>query len=158
MDRVIGWFESHKGLLQAWAEAAIEDPSLFGRSHVLFEAVFDAMPFVRSTWPESTEQQARLRLHLFTLQLEPLPELRGDRGVGASPGRAYRRSGRSLVKRLLPAPVRKAAWVTSALTLRPVPSRVARPSADVIGLDGGSRVSAVGCGAVDRRSPPLFPA
>lgn len=70
IDDIVGWFETYSGLLQAWAEAAMEDPTLITRARPLMDAFFDAMPFVRSTWPGGKQEQGRLRLHLFVLQLE----------------------------------------------------------------------------------------
>lgn len=70
IEDIIGWFELHSGLLQAAAEAAMEDPSIILRADRLFDAFFEAMPFVRSQWPRSKQDQAKVRLHLFVLQLE----------------------------------------------------------------------------------------
>jgi AcrR family transcriptional regulator len=70
LDNIIKWFEAHSGLLQAAAEAAMEDPSIILRTDRLFDLFFEAMPFVRSQWPRPTQAEAKLRLHLFVLQLE----------------------------------------------------------------------------------------
>lgn len=70
IDAIVGWFEAHNGLLQAWAEAAMEDPGLHRRSHRLLDTLFESMPYVRSRWPATREDEAKLRVHLFVLQLE----------------------------------------------------------------------------------------
>ncbi len=71
LDAIVSWFESHSGLLQAVSEAAMEDAStLIPKAHRLLDAYFEAMPYVRSQWPASKQQQAKVRLHLFVLQLE----------------------------------------------------------------------------------------
>ena len=70
IDGIINWFEEHSGLLQATAEAAMDTPDLRRKARHLLDQFFQAMPYVRSTWPASLEEQARLRLYLFVLQFE----------------------------------------------------------------------------------------
>jgi AcrR family transcriptional regulator len=72
IDDIIGWFESHSGLLQAWSEASMEDRTLPRTSSHLLEQFFEAMPYVRSKWPPAEHDQAKLRLQLFVLQLDRL--------------------------------------------------------------------------------------
>lgn len=70
IDGIMSWFEAHNGLMQAWVEAAMESPDLRRKDRYLLDKFFDAMPYVRSTWPPSREEQARLRLYLFVQQFE----------------------------------------------------------------------------------------
>ena len=70
IDGILSWFEAHRGLLQATAEAAMETKDLRRKARDLLGEFFDAMPYVRSTWPPSLEEQVRLRLYLFVVQFE----------------------------------------------------------------------------------------
>lgn len=70
IDAIIGWFEANSGLMQAWGEAAMVEPEVARRSRHRIEEFFEAMPYLRSSWPASKHEQARLRLSLFLMQLE----------------------------------------------------------------------------------------
>ncbi|HVP28480.1 MAG TPA: TetR/AcrR family transcriptional regulator [Myxococcota bacterium] len=70
IDGIISWFEAHSGFLQAWVEAAMESPDLSRKARTLRDRFFDAMPYVRSSWPPSLEEQAKLRLYLFVQPFE----------------------------------------------------------------------------------------
>ncbi|HVA43858.1 MAG TPA: helix-turn-helix domain-containing protein [Acidimicrobiales bacterium] len=70
IDGIIGWFEEHSGLMQAWGEAAMVEPEVARKARHRVEEFFDAMPYLRSSWPKARQEQARLRLSLFLMQLE----------------------------------------------------------------------------------------
>lgn len=70
LDEIITWFEAHSGLMQAWGEAAMVEPEVARRGRHRIEEFFDAMPYLRASWPPSQQEKARLRLSLFVMQLE----------------------------------------------------------------------------------------
>jgi AcrR family transcriptional regulator len=70
IDRIISWFEEHSGLMQAWGEAAMVEPEAARRGRHRVEEFFDAMPHLRASWPKKRQDQARLRVSLFLMQLE----------------------------------------------------------------------------------------
>lgn len=87
IDTLMGWYEAHSGLVQAWAEASFEDPALPRSSHVLLGRYLKQMPFLRSQWP-GREEQAKLRLHLFISQLDRLFQVHAATGEWNFPRKA----------------------------------------------------------------------
>ena len=70
INRAIDWFRQHKGMLQAWDEAAVLEPDIRAITRDGLLALPKEMPAYLGRWPEDRQSEARLRVELLLTQLE----------------------------------------------------------------------------------------
>ncbi|MEV6770390.1 TetR/AcrR family transcriptional regulator [Nocardia sp. NPDC051030] len=70
MRRAIDWFQEYKDLLPAWDEATTLEPEFREVAREGILALPNVMTSYLSRWPETQQDEARLRIELLVAQLE----------------------------------------------------------------------------------------